>query len=98
MTKHYTRGEELDLLKGYKNKDSKAMEKLQIEATRLALAIAGRYTSVNSEEYPAYVSYAIKGFYKAINPCLENKREEEHKFTPYSLTFMKEEIEKHKPI
>jgi len=95
MPKHYTLDEEMKLLEGYKKKDEKAMEELAIEATRLSLAIAERYVDRNSEEYPAYVSYGIRGFYKAINPYLENERQKEHKFTPYSLTFIKKEIEKH---
>lgn len=85
----------MKLLSGYKAKDEDLMEELAAEATRLSLAIAERYTDRNSENYPAYVSYGIKGFYKAINPYLENERQKEHKFTSYSLTFIKKEIEKH---
>jgi DNA-directed RNA polymerase specialized sigma subunit len=95
MAKHYTLEEELKLLKGFKNKDQESMEKLAVEATRLALAIAERYTNRESSKYPSLVSYAVSGFYKAINPYLGNEREKEHKFTPYALFFMKQEIERH---
>lgn len=88
----YTKEQEIELLEGYKNQDSEVLDKLAAESTRLALAIAARYTDRDSEEYPLYVSRGVKGFYNAIDPYLENKRDD--KFTSYSLYFIKKEIEK----
>ncbi|MBP7118849.1 hypothetical protein KBA63_02075 [Candidatus Woesebacteria bacterium] len=88
----YTKEQEVELLQKYKNQDPEAIDKLAAESTRLALAIAARYTDRDSEEYPLYVSTGVKGFYRAIDPFLENNRDD--KFTSYSLYFIKKEIEK----